>query len=127
MDPGIYVFAAFVSVPIFLLLYAMGYRLKKEWRQTREQEKTAERPGLDRKLNRLLQRAAAQELALEESTQRLEQQADELDRVREEHGRRLENLEAVVVGQVWNEVETPGPVQTGGLPRPARLARRLDR
>jgi hypothetical protein len=153
MDPGLYGFAAIVSVPIFLLFYAMGHILRKEWRQTREKEKTAERPSLDRQLERLLNRAEAHELSLEESARRLEEKVDELDRIRAEHGRRLENLEAVVVGQAWNAAGAPGSVEAGGLPRPAgtrphegaetpkdkkltrkqirdrtaRLARRLDR
>jgi hypothetical protein len=142
MDPGLIGFAVIVSVPTFLLFYAMGHVVRKEWRRTRELEKTAERPGRERQLEQLLQRAEAQELTLEESVQRLEERAGELGRVSGEHGRRLENLEAVVVGQVGNETDppvatrphefaAPSPNQKSAKKlnrtRTAKLARRVDR
>ncbi|HYG62923.1 MAG TPA: hypothetical protein VEL74_10105, partial [Thermoanaerobaculia bacterium] len=91
MDPGLIGFAAIVSVPFALLVYAMGIVLRKEWRKTQEREKAAARPGVERRLDRLLKRAEAQGLAMEEAALRLEEQVEELDQVREEHGRRLEN------------------------------------
>ena len=85
----------------------MGIVLRKEWRKTRALEKAAERPGRERQLERLLGRVEAQELTLEESMQRLEERAGELDRASDEHGRRLENLEAVVVSQAWEALHSP--------------------
>jgi hypothetical protein len=148
MDPGLIGFAAIVSVPAALLFYVMGIVLRKQWHKTRELEKAAERPGRRRQLERLLSRVEAQELTLEESMQRLEERTGELDRASDEHGRRLENLEAVVVGQVWNAADWPAatlPHDSADTPpddtrstarkstkklnrtRTARLARRVDR
>lgn len=142
MDPGLLGFAAIVSVPAFLLAYAMYHSLRKDWEKLRKLEETAKRPSLDRRAVRLQRQAEEQELGLVESTERMEERAAELDRTAEEHGRRLENLEAVVVGQVGSrphEAEGPaeGPVEVPSPDRKppkkqnrmrtARLARRLDR
>jgi hypothetical protein len=105
MDFGLLVFAAAI---LFLPFYAKFHVLARHWREVRAKEQPPLKTHLEHRVERLVKRAEAQERTLEDSRRKLEPAVEELDRVSGEYGKRLENLEAVVVGQVWNRLDQPG-------------------
>jgi len=127
MDPGGLFSVAFLFGFVCLCVYGIYRNLSEDWRQVRGQEKKLKWGRMGEKAEQLQQRAAAQEQALADSSRKLEQTVEELDRVDEVHGRRLENLETVVVGQVWKALEpvheAPEPSADGQSPPPGRPVR----
>ena len=137
MDPAGLAFAVFFSVFVVPLVYGMYRILKRDWREMRGLEEDLHLESLERKAEWLLERAEAQERGPDEGRE-LEAQVEHLDQARAGYAKRLENLEAVVVGQVWDGAADPEP---GARPpgrtriaarelnrrRTAELARQLDK
>jgi hypothetical protein len=120
MDFGLLGFAAILSVPIFYVIHVIFHLLNKQRREVLAKEQYLEKTGLEQKVEWLTNRAEAQEKALEDSLRKLAPVAEDLDRASGELGRRLENLEAVVVGQVGKAVDPPGLGEEGGSSLPTR-------
>ncbi|HKI03102.1 MAG TPA: hypothetical protein VKK31_14090 [Thermoanaerobaculia bacterium] len=120
MDYGLLGFAAILSIPIFYVIHVIFHLLNKQWREVRAKEQFLEQTRLEQKVEWLTNRAEAQEKTLEDSRRNLAPAAEDLDRASEEYGRRLENLEAVVVGQVGKAVDPPGLGEEGGSSLPTR-------
>lgn len=117
MDSGFLIFAFFAAFPLYLLIYALYRTLTQEWRKVRAREQAFDTAALENKAERLVKRAEAHERTLEDTVQKLEQRAADLDRASGEYARRLENLEAVVVAQVWSPLDPSAPAQEEGPPR----------
>ncbi len=123
MDLGFLIFALFAAFPLYLLIYALYRTLTREWRKVRAKEQVFDTVALESRAERLVKRAEAHERTLDDTVQKLEQRTADLERASGEYGRRLENLEAVVVGQVWSPLDP----SAGGSPRSRRDTKALNR
>jgi predicted NBD/HSP70 family sugar kinase len=137
MDPAGLAFAVFLAVFVLLCGYGMSRNLKQDWREMRDLEEDLHLESLERKAERLLERAEAQEGG-PDAGRELEARVERLDQARAGYVQRLENLEAVVVGQVWDEADDPErgvrpperpkvAVRELNRRRTAELARQLDK
>jgi hypothetical protein len=144
MDLGLIGFSAILTGFFSMFGYGAYWHLKRELAKVRAKEKVWNTPALEKKAAELLRRIEAQEASLKESRSSLELRVERLDQARGNHGKRLENLEAVVVGQVWEDLDASLPVATRphesagtsrgkgetkelNRRRTAKLARQVDR
>ena len=127
---GIILIVLFLSIPI-LAIFAS---IIKEWFTMRGKlSAPAKTRELEEKLERLLDRAALQLKNLEKANKELEEKLKRLERTDADYDKRLENLEAIVVNQAWDESlkiiptrpHEEATVEERNRERAADLARRL--
>ncbi len=100
----VFLITLLLSIPILSILAG----LVKEWLTLRgKQAMSANAREVERKLERLLDRAGLQLKTLEKVNQELDEKLKRLEITNEEYAERLENLEAVVVSQAWNALHRP--------------------